>query len=150
MSTKAIRTAILNRLRAIDGSGAYHVTLTGDRQVLSGRYKRPPGVTPFVCVWTHQVDESITSSAQSREQTGTFNVLGWVAGSPKDPASRQDNAEDLADDLRAALRADPRLGGLAITMTVSAVAWDDEQVDSPDKSSFGIALLSVVVTWREP
>lgn len=151
-TTKAVRNAIVARLATINGAaGGYTYALDGTDQVRSGKYSRPPGAAsaPFACVWTVGVEESSGPPLPDKSQLGTFMVLAWVRASAKHPSARQDAAEDILDDIRAALRADPRLGGLVIEMRASGAPFEDERDQTPDQATWGVCAVSVAATWRE-
>lgn len=155
MSTKDVRNAIIATLAGINGpTGGYTYSLAASEQVKSGKYERPPAVAPFACVWTAQVEEEHGPTLGDREQQGTFMVRAWVSpANPKAPAARQDAAEDLLDDLRRALRANPRLDGgsgpTCIRHLVSLQPLEDGIIATTNGQSFGIVLAAITVTWKE-
>ena len=151
MSTKTVRQAIISCLTTrVVGTGLYVNNLTGTNSVLGGKYLRPPSVTPFACVWTAQVDEVDGVPLTSNEQNATFMILAFPkVVNPTDPAARQNAAEDMLDDIRRALRADPRLGGTVILHSASGAPWEDEVDQTPKNPALAKCLVSVTAKWRE-
>lgn len=149
MSTKAIRAAIVSALTTrVIGSGGYVYDLTGTDQVKSGRYDRPPGPLPFVAVETLEIAENEGPPLTDLHEVGTWLIKGWVAGSAKHPGHRMDNAEDLLDDIRKALRVDRTLGGLVILSTCSASPFEAE-TKSTEQASYGVVVCLFTAQWRE-
>ena len=159
MSTKTIRQAIVETLAGITagqsptGSAYVYVnTLSGTKQVRSGKFERPPmghpASHPFACVWTIAVsEEPATLSAFGQE--GQFGILAWAPASPQLESARQDASEDLLDDLRAALRANPKLGGTVVKFSAGATTFQDEEDQTSKRLPWGICSIGLAATWRE-
>lgn len=150
-TTLDVRTALIAQLATLDGSGTNTYDLSPPRQVLGGKYDRPPGVVPFACVWLVQVDEEAGPPLTNRQQVATYMIKIWTSANAKDPQNRQDAAERMLHEARTALRADRLLGGrLVLPMSISGAPFDDAESQSPNKqAAFGITLLAVSATWRE-
>lgn len=159
MSTKAVRQAIVSTLAGITAgespAGSTHVyvyTFSGAKQVRSGKYEAPPmghpASHPFACVWTITVaEEPATLSAFG--QQGEFGVIAWAPASPQLASARQDASEDLLDDLRAALRANPKLGGAVVKFSAAATTFQDESDQTSKRTPWGICSIGVSAIWRE-
>jgi len=148
MALKSIRAAIVSAVSGVDGTGDYVHDLAGTGQVQSGKHERPPGPLPFVAVETLEVVEQEGPPLTDLHQVGTWLVTGWTAGSPKHPGSRMDAAEDLADDIRRALREDRTLGGLVIACTCSISPFAPE-TKAVGQASYGVVIGTVSAYWRE-
>ena len=157
-STKVVRKAIVATLQTVvagavlNGHTCTH-TLSGTGQVVSGKYDRPPPAWPashpFCCVWTVQVEEA-GAALSAREQAGQFSVLCWVPASLQSSEARQDAAEDMLDDLRAALRASPRLGLSSVVRVLApGTTFADEEDQTTKRLPWGVCALGVSVAWRE-
>ncbi len=158
MSTKAVRKAIVSTLQTVVAGVTLNghtctYTLSGPSQVVSGKYERPPASWPashpFACVWTVGVEES-GAALSAKEQAGQFSVLCWVPASLQSAEARQDAAEDMLDDLRAALRAAPKLGlSYVVRVLAPGTAFADEEDQSAKRLPWGICAVGVLVVWRE-
>ncbi|WP_372826533.1 phage tail terminator protein [Polaromonas sp.] len=58
----------------------------------------------------------------------------------------EDNADDLANEIYAALMADPSLGGLAMDLVPLGINWDTEEADA----SLGVTQLAFDAKHRTP
>lgn len=152
MGLKDIRKAIQATVRGINGSaGGYTHDFSArpQHQVQGGRFNTPPkGTLPFACVFLNLVEEDIVTQSR-REQRGTWILRSWCKGHIRDIDARMDAAEDLLDDIRKALRADPTLGGTAMKFTVAAVPFDKVEDGQTQNRELGTVYLAITVTWRE-
>lgn len=144
-----IGNGILAALQSIDGSGDFTLDLSGQGQALKGKYKRPPGATPAACFWFERVDEDWGPTQADLSEAGVWAILAWTKPMPKDPATRQDQAEELLENIRTALRADLTLGGNVLFHLASGASWEGEAAQTPDMQSHGICMVVVTATWRE-
>lgn len=152
MGLKDIRAAIQAAVRGINGeAGGYTHDFSArpQHQVQGGRHDVPPaGTLPFACVFLNLVEEDIITQGK-REQRGTWILRAWCKGHIRDVDARMDAAEDLLDDLRAALRADPTLGGTVMRFTVAAVPFDKVEGGQAQNRDLGTVYLAITPTWRE-
>lgn len=149
-STSEVRAALAALVASgCTGEAPYTIDLRATGRVVSGRKldEPPNGATPFAALWTVQVDESIVGGPMTqRTQTGRFLCRVWTRWAA-DASARADAADALMDDVRRALRSDPRLGNRVATMAVSGAPLFEEMQGA--RQQYASALLSIVCTWRE-
>lgn len=152
MGLKDIRAAIQAAVRGINGAaGGYTHDFSArpTHQVQGGRFSTPPqGTLPFASLFLNLVEEDILTQGK-REQRGTWILRAWCKGHVRDIDARMDAAEDLLDDLRTALRADPTLGGTVQRFTVAAVPFDKAEDGQVQNRDLGKVFLAITATWRE-
>jgi len=149
-STKAIRKAIVEAIRKADGAGDYVYDLRPQGVVVAGQRERPDAVRGDVLVAVHtgERDEVAGPSLRDYTQTGQWVVTGWARGRAHTPETRQDAAEDLADDIRQALAADRTLGGLVLTLELAQVTVDPASQGAAVAQEWGVVVTIVSAQWR--
>ena len=179
----AVLEALLATLKKANGAGDYlnDLTATGNQpaRVYKGFYETPPVAPsaptydgggdldnpgrPVVCAYFNGSRVQQGDSMQTFSVEASFIVKGWVAGSPRGPGTRIQNAADLFNDLNEALETNIHLTHTSTTLPgyssrnlVRSLEWDGVPFDGDGNASqkrygqqFGEVMLVVLATWRE-
>lgn len=138
-----LKTALSTR---VDGTGLYATNLTADGQVLIGKFDRPPGAVPFVCIEPAEVSDT-DATAKTMESKGSFIVRGWVVAAPKSGEDKCLAALDLGDDIRRAIRAS--VGELGTIKVSTAFSPLSPETTTTGPGAYGFITAVVSATWRE-
>lgn len=122
--------------------------LSAEGQVLAGRYARPP-CAPFACVYWASTREEWGERLGDRLQRGTFIITAWAEAVPQDAAYRQNQAEQLASDIRTKLRSVPSLEGTVRQFLADVVVFDAVDPQRPDQAIWGAAIIEIRAEWIE-
>jgi hypothetical protein len=102
---------------------------------------------PALSVYTlsDPVDEDVSTGTEETHEL-ELEIAGWVAHTDALPAD--DAMDDLAEQVEAAMRSDPFLGGKASKVTFKGTVLEVVEDDGRSDPIVGIAVLTYSVTYR--
>jgi len=137
---KLIRHAVVALLIAA-------ATAAGERVQPSRVEPNRKGRLPALGVYTlnDPVDEDASSETEEAHEP-ELEIVGWVAHTDAVPVD--DAMDDLAEEVEAAMKADPYLGGTAGSVRLVGTTMEVVEDDGRSDPLIGVVVLTYAVTYR--
>jgi len=117
-----IHDNLVAALKAADGTGVYTHDLSdqagGQVRVKKSRIPRPPH-TPYVAVVLEEVEGGQDPELGVWRRDLVFTIVGWAPAMGEDQDTRQEAANNMANDILRAVEADRQLGGTVMDVMLS-------------------------------
>jgi hypothetical protein len=137
---KLIRHAVRDLLIAANTAAGSRVTGTRVDQHKKGQL---PALSVYTL--TDPVDEDNSTEVEELHEL-ELEIAGWVAHTDTVPAD--DAMDDLAEQVEAAMNADPFIGGKAAEVKLTGTVMEVVEVDGRSDPVVGIIVLSYTVKYR--
>lgn len=140
---KLIRKAVVALLVAANTNAGARVTAT---RVEPHRKSQLPAISVYTLREPIDQDASSATSPRELKRNVRLEVTGWVAHS--DTISVDDAMDDLAEQIEAAMDADPYLGGTAGEFLLEETVMQVVEDDAASDPLVGVVNLTYVVTYH--